>query len=157
MQTQDLADKLLLPAAPVQAGAVISQLRQETGAKIKVEAEVPGCAERLVLLSCADEPEGRALCAAQEALLAVQNRLLDADLADGLDGAFTVRACCLSHPDASSCTVYLSAPGKACPWLIMCCVVNRGGGGLHVRLGMRRCACWWTLPRRARCWAGPGR
>lgn len=65
----------------LQGGSVISTLRQESGARIKVDAELPGCTERLVILASPDDPPDVPLCRAQQALLAVHARMADADAA----------------------------------------------------------------------------
>lgn len=76
----------------MQGGSVIQQLRDTTGARIKVEPEVSGCSERLIALSSPDEP-GADLCRAQEALFAVQDRMTEAD--SGQEGSCcTVSVCC---------------------------------------------------------------
>lgn len=53
-------------------------MRDSTGARIKVEPEVVGCSDRLISFSSPDEP-GADWCRAQEALFAVQGRLIEAE------------------------------------------------------------------------------
>ncbi len=79
---------------------MIQQMRDSTGARIKVEPEVAGCSERLISLSSSDEP-GAELCRAQEALFAVQSRLSEADAAQE-------DTCCVVS-NAASCRIRFSA------------------------------------------------
>ncbi|CAL8468952.1 g8493 [Coccomyxa elongata] len=75
--------RLLCPAARIgtvigKGGLTIQQMRDSTGARIKVEPEVVGCSDRLISFSSPDEP-GADWCRAQEALFAVQGRLTEAE------------------------------------------------------------------------------
>ncbi len=69
-----------------QGGAAIQQLREDTGARIKIEPEIANCTERLVILSSPDEPDVE-WCRAQEALFTVLDRLTDS--ADDSQEAFS--------------------------------------------------------------------
>lgn len=59
---------------------MIQQMRDATGARIKVEPEVAGCSERLISFSSLEEA-GLDWCRAQEALFLVQSRLSEGDSA----------------------------------------------------------------------------
>lgn len=58
---------------------MIQQLRSETGAKIKIQAQIPGCDERVVVIGSPDDPESE-WAAAQQALLRVHECINDADI-----------------------------------------------------------------------------
>lgn len=60
--------------AAAQGGDVIQQLRTDTGARIKVEPQVAGCAERVIAILAPDRPEER-WCDAQQALFRVHERI----------------------------------------------------------------------------------
>lgn len=56
-------------------GSIISHLREQTGARIKISDPIPGCDERVVIVS-GNEVPGAPFSPAQEALLLVHARLL---------------------------------------------------------------------------------
>ncbi|KAJ6709656.1 KH DOMAIN CONTAINING RNA BINDING PROTEIN [Salix koriyanagi] len=52
--------RILCPAAKIgtvsgEGGAVISQIRQETGAKVNLEENIPGCDEQIIVITASDE------------------------------------------------------------------------------------------------------
>ena len=75
----------------LQGGEVIQQLRQDTGARIKVEQAIAGCDERVVCISSSDDPASD--CSpAQTALLRVHECILEGDAKDSdAAGQATVR------------------------------------------------------------------
>ncbi|RWR74130.1 KH domain-containing protein HEN4-like protein isoform X1 [Cinnamomum micranthum f. kanehirae] len=121
----DAAFRLLCPSSKIggligKSGAVVNQLRQETGAKIRVEDAVPDCDERAVLIvgphsstkKIALKPgEEREVSPAQEALLRVFDRALEVD-AEAEGGA--------AAPGNVSCR--LLVPGGQ-----VGCVMGKGG------------------------------
>ena len=72
----------------MQGGCTIQQLRDDTGARIKVEAELAGCSERLILISSPDDADME-VCRAQQALYSIQARLAEQENAP--DGLCSVR------------------------------------------------------------------
>lgn len=69
-------------------GAVIKELRDETGARIEVEAELPGVEERIVSLTATDDPSDESAASpAHAALLAVHAKLLEDENAEPGTGA----------------------------------------------------------------------
>ncbi|KAJ7531321.1 hypothetical protein O6H91_14G045200 [Diphasiastrum complanatum] len=69
-------------------GSIIQNLREETGAKIKVEELVPGADERVVVVSALEHLEDD-LSPAQEAVFHVQDRIKD--IGPNHDGVVTTR------------------------------------------------------------------
>eukprot|EP00899_Mesostigma_viride_P015437 jgi/Mesvir1/23895/Mv10680-RA.1 len=59
-------------------GSVIKQLRDETGARLKVADPIQGCEERVVIIS-AQDPADCTWSAAQEALFRVHKRVVEGD------------------------------------------------------------------------------
>ena len=64
-----------------QGGEVIQQLRQATGARIRVEQQVAGCEERVVNISSPDDPDSE-WCPAQAALFRVHECILEGEAKD---------------------------------------------------------------------------
>eukprot|EP00897_Mesotaenium_endlicherianum_P003561 jgi/Mesen1/3232/ME000187S02395 len=76
--------RLLCPASKTgsvigKAGSIIKQMRDESGARIKIADAVPGVDERVVIISAEDDPE-RAWSSAQDGLMRVHARLVELQL-----------------------------------------------------------------------------
>ncbi|KAK9846344.1 hypothetical protein WJX81_001971 [Elliptochloris bilobata] len=78
----DTVFRLLVQARKVgsvigKAGVIVKQIREQTGARIRVVEGVPGCDERVIVISSRND--SRPTNSAQEALLMVHKRVIDGE------------------------------------------------------------------------------
>lgn len=86
-EAPEVCFRLLCPVTKVgsiigKGGAHIKQIREATGARVRVDDNVQGCPERVVWIQSTDSPPGH-LCPAQNALQDVMARMMSIDTADG--------------------------------------------------------------------------
>ena len=63
---------------PWQGGSVVREIRDSTGAKVKLDDSIPGLPERAVIIYSPDRP-GEPTCGAQDALERVVVRMFEPD------------------------------------------------------------------------------
>ncbi|CAK9863214.1 unnamed protein product [Sphagnum jensenii] len=90
---EELVFRILCPNEKIgsvigKGGSVIKNLREETGARIKVADAVPGSEERVIIVSANEHPDDN-ISPAQEAVLHIQSRVVD--LGPDQDGVITTR------------------------------------------------------------------
>jgi poly(rC)-binding protein 2/3/4 len=87
----DTEYRILCPGSKIgsligKGGSIIKSLRQECRSKIKVEDPIPGSDERVIYICSASKDTGRSesqsVCAAQEALFRVHDRIVEISSAD---------------------------------------------------------------------------
>jgi predicted RNA-binding protein YlqC (UPF0109 family) len=90
---EELVFRILCPNEKIgsvigKGGSIIENLREETGARIKVADAVPGSEERVIIISANEHPDDN-ISPAQEAVLHIQSRVVD--LGPDQDGVITTR------------------------------------------------------------------
>ncbi|KAG0482928.1 hypothetical protein HPP92_011012 [Vanilla planifolia] len=120
--SEDTVYRYLCPGRKIgsiigRGGDIVKQLRADTQAKIRIGETVSGCDERVITIFSSSketnslEDAGEAVCAAQEALFRVFERLIsDEDAGDEVDG------------DAPQVTVRLLVPSDQ-----IGCIIGKGG------------------------------
>ncbi|KAH9543738.1 hypothetical protein CY35_13G080500 [Sphagnum magellanicum] len=93
MSDEELVFRILCPNEKIgsvigKGGSIIKNLREETGARIKVADAVPGSEERVIIVSANEHPDDN-ISPAQEAVLHIQSRVVD--LGPDQDGVITTR------------------------------------------------------------------
>ena len=99
-------------------GSFVQGLRAATGCRIKIEAPVGGCDERVITISAADDLNGSDLSAAQDGILRVHAKTVDVDFeqpeASASDAVVSAR---LLVPNSQVGTIYLRS--ASCLFLIL--------------------------------------
>ncbi|KAL2635219.1 hypothetical protein R1flu_006698 [Riccia fluitans] len=90
---EELVFRILCPNEKIgsvigKGGSIIRNLREDTGARIKVADPIPGSDERVIIISANEHPDDN-ISPAQEAVLHVQSRIVD--LGSDQDGVITTR------------------------------------------------------------------
>ena len=98
----------------LQRGDVVSQLRKETGATIKIGEQVPGCNDRIIHVHSSTDPLDE-WSAAQRALFRVHECISEKDTTDSeASDQCTVSYMLLGKPDPLDMCMALAEVHKSC-------------------------------------------